>query len=183
MNEEMRKAIENYAEGVRKVYEIGIPFSKNIAQTLEKLGGKLQIERISVWYDSELRLRNELWESKFTIKVRPYDCTIKYYEREKYFQIAKQIGHLFLHTTYVDTIENNEKALLFTARVLDARQGIQANEFAYNLLMPRKEFTEEVRKNTENKMVNMKNVAEKFEVNYHIAEYRAKELKLIQPTL
>lgn len=185
MNEEIRKTIENYAECIRKVYEIGIPFSNSIDQTLEKLGGKLQIERISVWDDSELCLRNKLWESKFTIKVKPYEYIIsrEFYERQRYFEIAKQIGHLFMHTTYLDTIENDEKALLFTEDVSDPSKGIQANEFAYNLLMPRKEFIEEVRKNTENKMVKMKNVAEKFEVNYNIAEYRAKELELIQPTL
>ena len=52
--------------------------------------------------------------------------------------------------------------------------------FAENLLMPREEFTKEIINNTDNEIVNMKAVAQKFGVTEDRARARAKKLQLIK---
>ena len=171
MNKEKRKAIEELAQGVRKCYHIGIPFEDNLDSLLEKLGGKVERREPEGWCHSKLYFRTATWESKFTIRVSP---TIR--KESRNYEIARQLGHLFLHTTYL----NDEIAVLFIKDVSDPEYGMQANEFANALIMPRKDFTEEVYKNIENDRVKIRNVAEKFGVTYETAMVRAKELKLIQ---
>ena len=166
-----RTPVEDYADYAREVYNIGIPFSNNIEVVLEKMGGKLEILEPEGWCHSKLYFRTATWESKFTIRVSP---TLR--KESRNYEIARQLGHLFLHTTYL----NDEIAVLFIKDVSDPEYGMQANEFANALMMPRKDFTEEVYKNIENDRVKIRNVAEKFGVTYETAMVRAKELKLIQ---
>lgn len=175
MNEKQRQAIEEFAQCIMEVYQIGLPFSDNIDRVIEELGGKLERITPECWGYSELYLRTKIWESKFTIKVAPH---IRKGTQD--YEIARQIGHLFMHTTFVDTIQDDSKALLFTKDVCNSEFGLQANEFAYTLIMPRHEFVQEVRKNTENGKVNMQKVARKFDVNYNDAIYRGKTLELIE---
>ena len=175
MKEEMKTVIEEYAEGVRELYNIGIPFSNNNYVFLEKLGGRLKLEKVNGWDYSELCLSTTVGAEKFIIKVLP-SCRKEIIN----FESAKQIGHLFLHTTFVSTLNNSSKALLFTKDIYKANSGIQANEFAYNLLMPRHEFIQEVHKNTKNNLVNMKCVADKFEVSLDVVQVRARTLNLIK---
>lgn len=175
MNKEKRKAIEELAQGVRKYYNIGIPFADNIDSLLEKLGGKVERREPEGWCYSKLYFRTATWESKFTIRVSP---TLR--KESQYYEIAMQIGHLFLHTTFVDTIEDDTKALLITKDVSCVEYGMEANQFANELIMPKDEFIKVVHENTEDDMVKMKFVAEKFGVTYDIATVRAKMLNLVQ---
>lgn len=180
-----RLRIERIAEMVREVCNIGIPFSNSIDQTLEILGGKLEFGEPSKWGDSELVLQNEGEDAKFIIKVKPYkkdekDVDEISYNRWKNFRIACQIGHLFLHTTYVETLQDEEKELLFK-KGNSARQDVEAQAFAASIVMPTYEFTEEVWKHEENNRVDMQKVAEKFDVCLGMAKLRAEILELIVP--
>ena len=177
MQNEICKVVEEFARTVRVNYAVGVPFYKDIDYLIEKLGGNIESTNIEDGLeDSKLCLRTAIWEPKFTIKVK-FSVT----QEKRNYEIAKQIGHLFLHTTYLDTLVDNEKALLVKDDLSDVENKAQANIFADTLIMPQKEFTKEVKKNIEEDgRVNMKNVAEKFGVTCDRALVRASRLNLIE---
>ena len=95
------------------------------------------------------------------------------------YEIAKQIGHLFLHTTYVNAMTEG-KPLLITDDLSDTVNEAQANIFADTLVMPQDEFTKEVKQNVHDGRADMKKVAKKFGVTYDRALVRASRLNLIE---
>ncbi len=174
MNKEECIAVEEYAKAVRANYDVKVPFFESIDYLLEKLGGNLEITELDCFGSSKLYLRTAIWEELFTVKVKPS------VSREKRnYEIAKQIGHLFLHTTYVNAMTEG-KPLLITDDLSDTVNEAQANIFADTLVMPQDEFTKEVKQNVHDGRADMKKVAKKFGVTYDRALVRASRLNLIE---
>lgn len=174
LEKKVNKVIEGYADDVRILYDVEVPFSESIDSLIEKLGGNLETAGLDCYGDGKLYLRTETCEKLFKIRVRP---SLKREVRN--YEIARQIGHLFLHTTYVKSLAH-EKELLITEDLSDTRSETEANIFADVLTMPEDEFTKEVKQNVHDGRVNMKKVAEKFGVIYDVAFARASRLNLIE---
>lgn len=174
LEKEKRLEIQEYTEEVRKKFEIGTPFVKYIDEILKKLGGKIQKENTIESY-GKLIIETKPWEGIFKIILNP--GMIK--ERDN-FAIAHQLGHLFLHTNYIESMENGTKYIHFNESYINSEADFEAHEFAYNLLMPKKEFLDELKKNTKGEVVYTPKVAKYFGVTISIASYRGQKLGYLQ---
>ena len=135
--EEKKRIIAEYANLVRKSCEIKIPFSSNISQIINALDGKIEEGEVANFEDSELILGTKPWESIFTIRI------IQKIGKERIdFVIAHELGHLFLHTNYIEILNDDEGTAHFKRQYASKEADFEANEFAANLLMPKEEFLE-----------------------------------------
>ena len=176
MTKEKQALMEFFVEKLRKDLEIEIPFSESIDEVLVRLEGRLECTRPDGWIGSKIYFPTKTWDKKFVIMLDE-----KKSMQEQYYEIAYQLGNLLFNTNYLRKRE--EDKIHFHDGISSEMQRSTAMVFAENLLMPREEFTREIVNNTENEIVNMKAVAQKFGVTEDRARARAKKLQLIKAAI
>ena len=174
MNEMKRELIVELVEKIRKDFELEIPFSKSMDNFLEKLGGRLEYTNSKEFWGSSLEFPKKVWDKEFVILLNQRRT-----KQEQEYEIAYQIGNLFINTNYLKVSTKKEKVLQVIYNLNETRAIQYAIQFADNLLMPQEEFSEEVRKHTKDSMVNMLTVANRFDVSWPRAVARGKALNLI----
>lgn len=174
MREEERKRIEDIVDSIRDFFQIPAPIG-DIDEIVKKLDGTIEIVE-DIISDGKLEMSSNNSEGKFIIKLSPVQS-----KERRNFTIAHELGHLFLHTNYIESVLEDKK-LTFGEfyRSGNTKREYQANEFAANLLTPRKLFIETIEENTnENKMVDMERVANKFGVSIDMAVTRGRWMGLL----
>lgn len=170
MDYELRRSINDLAQMVLDVYEIASPI-KDIDSVVTELGGSIIEEIIPGIADGKMEYKSS---KEFVIKVSPYQT-----KERRNFTIAHELGHLFLHTSYLDqdvTCEENEYY-----RMGDSEVEYEANEFAAAFLMPRNKYVEVLEENTdEDNLVDTQKIAEVFNVSADAASMRGKWLGLLE---
>lgn len=177
MERDVRVAIQEYAENVVRVFSRENPVGHNINDFVNALGGTIQEKNLKIWADGKLEMAPVGSGIRFIITLSPMQS-----QERKNFTIAHEIGHLFLHTNYVDSLINSNVSLVFPDfyREGDSEKEYQANEFAANILMPKDIYIQKVRENiTDNGNINIKNVSEYFGVSVDAAINRGKWLGVL----
>ena len=163
---EQQKAVNKLADDIRIAYDIENPIN-NIEEVVSKIGGIVQ-------YDSDCSYI-EKSKKGFIIHVEDNNDQIKK------FRVAQQLGKLFLYTNFIEEHElfNNDTILLKDSYY---QQGSinWINEFALAFLMPKKEYTDEVYKNTNDNIVDTKVLAKHFDVSISAASWRGKRLGILE---
>jgi len=172
MDERKRQIIENLTKKIRNDFKLEIPFTKSIDQFLFELDGRLEYESSDVFLWSKLYFPEKIWDKKFVIVLNQERT-----RQEQEYEIAYQIGNLFLHTNYI-YVQKKTLNVIYNLQSHESRE--KAACFADNLIMPREEFIREVRSVSKDNSVNMQTVAEKFDVSWDRAAARGIELKLIK---
>lgn len=164
---EIRKLINDIAEGVREIYGIATPII-DIDQIVRKMGGDV-IEDPTIDNLSDGRIR-KIDEESFIIEVSPFQS-----EERRNFTIAHEIGHLFLHMGY-GTERWGEQDSISYYRSGNSKLEYQSNEFAAVFLMPQQDYKREMDKHTEGNLVNTYEIAKYFHVSVDAAANRGKQL-------
>lgn len=169
MNQEFRNIINKLTEEIISEYKIRIPIT-DIYDTVNRLGGSIEEKyELGTMVDGSIQKKDE----GFVITVSPFIS-----EGRKNFTVAHELGHLFLHMGYMTNEELwNEQEDEVYYRSGESALEYQANEFAAALLMPRKEYEEQLDKNTrDDNIVNTAQIAEYFNVSVSAASNRGKFL-------
>ena len=174
MRENMRNDIEKYTEIIKSAFQIPTPIS-DIDAIVDRLGGRVEETAIDRWADGKLEASQQV-PTGFIIKVSPFQS----FERRN-FTIAHELGHLFLHTNYLEVSSQRSNELVFEAYYRDgeSEEEYQANEFAANLLMPKEDFCKSIKNNLKNGIVEMDKVAAEFYVSLDAAITRGKWLGIL----
>lgn len=165
MNIEERDYINRIASRLINALQISIPIA-DLDSVVRQLGGKIVENRtLSDVYAGTIK---KTGKTSFEISISPYQS-----ETRKNFTVAHELGHLFLHMGYLlDPSlwkEQNEK--IYT-RFGTNEEEYQANEFAAALLMPREEFEKTVDELSDGKTIDVKKVADHFNVSVSAAKNR-----------
>lgn len=168
--------IEECADIIRINLNMEIPISKNIDEVIKMLGGKIEEGKIESNKDSELVLQTESHEEIFIIRIRQETIKVS-----RNFCIACELGHLFLHTNYLEYCKNGldgNTILTFQTSIYDDAYYYDGIHFAANLIMPKMEFYYKVKEYTKDDKVNIKELAQYFETSIHNVIIRGDELEL-----
>ena len=175
MNLKKRELIKDLTDKLRRDYQLEIPFSKSLDDFLENLGGRLEYIDSKEFFGSSLEFPEKVWDKQFVILLNQRRT-----RQQQEYEIAYQIGNLFINTNYLKVCTKKEESLQVTYNLKETKAIQGAIEFADNLMMPQEEFSEEVRKHTKDGMVNMLTVANRFNVTWGRAVARGKALNLIK---
>lgn len=177
MTQERRNAINALSDEVRQYLSLDLPI--DVDDAIKKLGGS--IVEVDEMKDGGEAFIKKTGSRSFEITIHSENS-----DTRKRFTKAHELGHLFLHMGYmIDEKQWNtwgERKLYRDSAYLNPRysvEEIEAHEFAASLLMPKKEFTEVVQQNTQNRMCNIKNVADKFNVSVDAAKTRGRWLGIL----
>lgn len=171
MNDETRKYIDTLAQRVIKAYHLRIPVF-DIDSIVAPLGGTIEAKSNDFFYDAVIQKRGN---DNFAIITAPFLD-----EQRRKFVIAQQLGHLFLHMGFKTDQECWESQLVNVNRYFHtAEQVYQANEFAFALLMPEKEYRKAIDTHLHGKKIDMEAVSHYFQVSMTAAVYRGKVLQCI----
>lgn len=153
------RLIDDLAEKIIEFYKINIPIY-DIEEVVKKLGGSIKVDK-NLIFNGKLKKDN----NSFIIYI-PNICK----NRSK-FIIAHEIGHLVLHTDKFGGIDKKNYT---------NEEEFEANQFVKALLMPKQEFLYSVKKNTDDIYVNVRNIAEEFDVSISAVINRGKFLEVIK---
>jgi len=163
-----QKQINEYADIIHELYNINVPIN-NIEEVVSKIGGIVK-------YDSNCSYI-EKSKTGFIIHVEDNsDYKIKN------FRVAQQLGKLFLYTNFIEEHElfNNDDEISFKDSYNCEGTINWVNEFALAFLMPKKEYIDEVYKNTIDNIVDTKVLAKHFDVSITTASCRGKRLGILK---
>ena len=170
MNEKLKLAIDDFTSGIWDIFKIGKSDCIDLKAFVKELDGTVSFcNEIPDGMDGMLIKHDDAFEI----------CVYKNLSSERIrFTIAHEIGHLFLHCGY---IVNSEKWKAFKDIYHEGEyeKEIQANEFAYSLLMPTNRFKAYIIEHSEDNEVDMGPVARNFHVTITSAIHRARGLKII----
>lgn len=170
MNDETRDYINSLAGQLRKTYGVEVPIT-DLNGLVKSLGGTVK-EKNGEGQPYEGTIR-KTGDSSFEIVLSPYQSS-----ERKNFTIAHELGHLFLHMGYIispDTWNSQDENYQYK-RYGNSEREYQANEFAAALLMPMREFKEQLDHNTHGNKVDMRPVADYFKVSLSAAVNRGRFL-------
>lgn len=177
MKEETVKFINDLANEIRKENNIEVPI-KDMWKVAESLGGYVRSQHAFIEEDWHPGTIKRIDKDRFVIKIDRYF----FEEKEQNFDIAYELGHLYLHMGYQvlpDLWEEQpeDEYICFDKK----EQKYQAHEFAHAFLMPEKEYINVVNENIEEDgRINIKNVAKYFNVSVPTATNRGKRLGVIE---
>lgn len=175
MDRELDDAIRDYAEAVRNKFMREIQAGQNMDELVDKLEGTIKEERLNIWNDSKLKMDPE--RNSFII------CLISNMNKaRRNVAIAHELGHLFLHTNFIASKTDAEQLYIpdfYKNR--DYKKEKEADDFARNLLMPKNEYIDKVKRytNPQTDDVNIQSVAEYFGVSVDDALYRGVKLGVL----
>lgn len=178
MNKELKVAIRQYAEKIADIFAPGEPVGQDIYEFVNKLNGEIREQELKIWADGKLEMAPDGCKKDFIIVVSPNQS-----KSRQNFTIAHEIGHLFLHTNYLEDVVNHKRVVFDDFyRDGDSEKEYQANEFAANLLMPQNMYLEKVKqyRNEIDNSVNIKAVSEFFGVSVDAAINRGKWLGVLE---
>ena len=171
MHEIAKKEIAEYADMVRKCFGDN---AKDMKKFVKKLGGRIEYDVHGSMF-GYLELMNHFKEG-FVIHTNA-----DWSSETQNMEIAFALGHLFLHTNYVEIMDSDENpAFISYYEEKDSRKYREADEFALNLLMPEDEFTQYVNTHGTDTSVNCKELANHFNVRTDHVIRRGVNLRLIR---
>jgi Zn-dependent peptidase ImmA (M78 family) len=169
MNMSTRNYINDLAQQVIETYNITIPIT-NIENIVRHMGGTIEEKHnFDALYEGTIIKEGN---SSFRIVISPHQN-----QQRKSFTIAHELGHLFLHMgfrTDLDVWCKQDQTVY--RRFGRSDQEYQANEFAAALLMPKEVYREVLFSYASNNRVDMRKVAQHFNVSLAAAVNRGKFL-------
>lgn len=160
--------ITGIVESVRNHYGIGCPIA-NVDEIVRKMGGEIR-ETKEIQHITDSRIAKPKTGSGFILEVPCYQQG-----KRRRFTVCHELGHLFLHMRYMldpaawEALDIGE---YYKTPETEAQED-RASVFGEALLMPEKEFRGEVERDTENGVVDIKRVAEYFDVPVDVARHRS----------
>lgn len=177
MQKETKIFINDLTQVILEENNISIPI-KDMREVVKKLGGYVHSKNAFIEEDQLPGTVKKVDENSFAIKI---DRFFFEEEREK-FAIASELGHIYLHMGYhylPEVWREHEDDVYFLFDEDDHKY--QANYFASAFLMPEDIYKEKIEENTdENGRIDIKNVANYFNVSVPAATNRGKRLGLIE---
>lgn len=172
MTKEVKIAINNIAKMVRKAYGVSTPI-KDIDEVVKRMGGTIKdSSRLTHILDC---IVEKSGENIFTFYIDK-----NHTKERRNFEVAHRLGHLFLNMGYKISDqtwkEQDSKPYYMKSTTVDE---YNANEFAEAFLMPEDEYIEKVSELNENGKIDIKKVAEYFNVTINSAINRGKSLDCI----
>lgn len=173
MNNLLRDRINELAEDILKIYEVGTPIV-DIESVVEKIGGRIcESTQLGFLTDGNVKKEND----SFFITIPASQAT----STRRNFTIAHELGHLFLHMGYqIDQQLWEESDNIVFNRHGNSEIELEANEFAAAFLMPKEEYIRVADVYSEGNTVFIGKVAEYFNVSVEAASYRGKWLGYLQ---
>lgn len=173
MKESTKKYISMMAESVGAAYKLisGKEVPIDMYKLVSFFGGSITAEAwFDRFYDGAVMKTGE-----YSFVIRTSTATAG-----RNFEIARAFGHIVLHMGFISDHEFWEKqpGNQFIAFNSD-EQREQANEFAYDLLMPEKEYRKIVSDNSFGDKIFMSHVADYFNVSESIAIKRGMDLNIV----
>ena len=160
--------ITGIAETVRNHYGIGCPIT-SVDEMVKRMGGEIrEVDSITHITDSRIAKAENI--GGFIVEVPCYQSG-----KRRRFTICHELGHLFLHMRYMldqDSWEALDITEYYKTPETEEQED-RASAFGEALLMPEKEFREEVARNTSGGIVDIKMVAEYFDVPVDVARHRS----------
>lgn len=175
MDEKFETLIKTYTDIINNNIAQKRPAGQNINELIDKLEGTIKEECLNIWDDSKLEMDTE--SNSFIICLIP-----NMNKARRNFAIAHELGHLFLHTNFIESKTDNEQLYIpdfYKNR--DYKKEKEANDFALNLLMPENAYIDKVKRytNPQTDDVNIQSVAEYFGVSVDYALYRGIKLNIL----
>ena len=165
MRDELNDIINNLTKDIIDAYNIEIPI-RNIDDVVTTLGRR--VEEDNDVYSSCIKRQNDGFVIYVSIYLTP---------ERKYFAIAQELGHLFLHMGYTISplLWSKQKNMAYYLSKSPLEE-YQANEFARALLMPKFEYKNILDKYATGDEVETGKIAEYFGVSVSAASARGKDL-------
>lgn len=132
INDSLKWSINDLTDRIRECYKISSPIV-NIKDVINQLEGQIDFANVSASRHSILEKTRDN-DVNFKITISNFIS----YENLR-FQLAFDIGHLFLHMGYIINDERWESSDSVLRKYAGEMQ-LQADEFARSLLMPRNLF-------------------------------------------
>ncbi len=177
MNNTRRKQINELAETIRKESNLITPLSlEQLNNFITELGGTLEYSELNEDTDAIITKSN----NNFNIQLNSINNAS---EERKKFTLCHELGHLFLHMNYLDEEAwHNSDDYEDTAYARNgySEEEYDAHEFAASLLMPKEEYKEVVKNNTENGLCHISCVSNYFGVSLEAAKNRGKWLGILK---
>lgn len=173
MYEIAKKEIAEYADMIRKCFGDDTKDMKNF---VKKLGGRIECDVYGSMF-GQLELMNRYTDG-FVIHT-----SVNWSSETRNMAIAFELGHLFLHTNYIEAMaseSDDDPILISYYDDSDCKKYREADEFALNLLMPEDEFIQYVNTHGTDTSINCKELANHFNVHKHHAIRRGVDLRLIE---
>ena len=173
MYEIAKKEIKEYADVVHKCFGDD---AKDMKKFVNRLGGRIEYDAHGSMF-GYLELMNRFDEG-FVIHANA-----NWSPETRNMEIAFSLGHLFLHTNYIEAMANDsdENPILVSYyEEKDSRKYREADEFALNLLMPEDEFTQYVNTHGTSTSIKCKELANHFNVHKDHVIRRGVDLTLIK---
>lgn len=170
-----RNLIDEIANSVRKMYSVPMPIS-DISKIVELIGGVVKYD------DAELSELSDGYIKKTSAGSFEICVSSKCSLERRNFTVAHEIGHLFLHMGYRTNPElwKSVSNDLVYNRFGHSDEEYQANEFAAAFLMPEDVFVDALKRNSNNKNVDITPVANLFGVSVGDAVARGRWLGYLQ---
>ena len=177
MTNNRRRQINELAETIRRESNLNTPLNlEQLRNFIEELGGHLEFDELNDDIDGIIRKN----VNNFQILLSNANNVT---EERKKFTLCHELGHLFLHMNYLDEEAwNNSDDYEDTAYARNgySEEEYDAHEFAAALLMPKEEYKEVVKNNTENGICNISHVSNYFGVSLEAAKNRGKWLGILK---
>jgi Zn-dependent peptidase ImmA (M78 family) len=173
-----RKQINELAETIRVEAGLITPLTlEQLQNFVYELGGTLEYSELDEDTDAIIVRNNN---NNFNIRLNNLNNVS---EERKKFTLCHELGHLFLHMNYLDEdawndSDNYEDTVY--ARNGYSEEEYDAHEFAAALLMPKEEYKDIVKNNTENGICNIYQVSIYFGVSLEAATNRGKWLGILK---
>jgi Zn-dependent peptidase ImmA (M78 family) len=176
MTKEMKGWIENLTVTIREKYNLRSPL--DFDSFIAELGGKY--EEIDDWARRKIVIE-KVKEDSFIIRLQAGKP-----EKKKRFFLARELGHLFIHMGYLLDDGKWKKIEIGGGfpRFGNSEEEREARYFAASFIMPPKEFRDSCVKNSEEtgngkRICNIQEIADDFQVSYHQALFRGKDLGIL----
>lgn len=171
LSDTMKQLIKDTVNQIYDVLELsrGIPI--DIDQFVKELDIQL-CEDPNLVYEGKIE---KCHNGKTIITIKQY-----HNEEKRRLAIAHELGHYFLHFNDED---KEFKDSVFYRSLEYNNEEIEANQFAFNLLMPEEEykkFAENNAYNYENKTCDVRKISKHFKVPKQTVVYRGKDLKILK---
>lgn len=168
MDRNMKNNINELTETILILYKIN-PVRDNICDIVTKLGGSVKTDGLLSYYsDCKIEKRDD----SFVIYV-----PMNQPEKRLKGVVANALGYLIIHLGYKI---NKDLWSSFPNKTYDCEHNEKTNEFSASLLMPKWEYRKKIDEFTDDRQVNISEVARYFGVYADLASFRGKSLGILR---